>query len=168
VVNGSSAESLLDTYQAERHPIGARVLKLTMAATALGRGDERTKALHEKMAELLAMNEPRKRYAAMISGLDVHYDLGAGHPLLGRRMPDLELVTLMGHAECSRCCTRRDRCCSILESRARSTSLHGRSAFDASMLATPVRGAAGARRGGGSDGGVDSARRSRRLGRRRQ
>jgi 3-(3-hydroxy-phenyl)propionate hydroxylase len=96
VVNGTSPESLLDTYQAERHPIGARVLKSTMAATALNRGDERTKALHETMSELLKMDEPRKRYAAMMSGLDIRYDLGTGHPLLGRRMPDLDLVTANG------------------------------------------------------------------------
>ena len=96
VVNGTSPESLLDTYQAERHPIGARVLKITMAQTALNRGDERTKALRETMSELLKMDEPRKRYAAMMSGLDIHYDLGTGHPLLGRRMPDLDLVTDSG------------------------------------------------------------------------
>ena len=93
VVSGTAPESLLDTYQTERHPIAARVLKNTLAQTALGRGDERTKALHERMSELLAMDEPRKRYAGMMSGLDVHYDLGAGHPLLGRRMPDLDVVT---------------------------------------------------------------------------
>jgi 3-(3-hydroxy-phenyl)propionate hydroxylase len=93
VVSGTSPESLLDTYQAERHPIGARVLKSSMAATALNRGDERTKALRETMSELLAMDEPRKRYAARMSGLDIHYDLGSGHPLLGRRIPDLDLVT---------------------------------------------------------------------------
>jgi len=92
VVRGTSPESLLDTYQAERHPIAARVLKNTLAQTALARGDERTKAVHERLTELLQMNEPRKRYAGMMSGLDVHYDLGPGHPLLGRRMPDLDLV----------------------------------------------------------------------------
>jgi 3-(3-hydroxy-phenyl)propionate hydroxylase len=96
VVSGTSPESLLDTYQAERHPIGARVLKSTMAQTALNRGDERMKALHETMSELLKMDEPRKRYAGVMSGLDVHYDLGSGHPLLGRRMPDLDLVTASG------------------------------------------------------------------------
>jgi 3-(3-hydroxy-phenyl)propionate hydroxylase len=96
VVSGTSPESLLDTYQGERHPIGARVLKLTMAQTALMRGDERTKALHENMSELLKLDEPRKRYAAMMSGLDIRYDLGTGHPLLGRRMPDLDLVTADG------------------------------------------------------------------------
>jgi 3-(3-hydroxy-phenyl)propionate hydroxylase len=93
VVAGTSPESLLDTYHAERHPIAARVLKNTLAQTALARGDERTKALHERMSELLNMDEPRKRYAGMMSGLDVHYDLGSGHPLLGRRMPDLDLLT---------------------------------------------------------------------------
>lgn len=93
VVHGRSPDSLLDTYQAERHPIGARVLRTTMAQTAFQRGDERTRAARESVAELLALDEPRKRYAGLMSGLDVHYDLGAGHPLLGRRMPDLDLVT---------------------------------------------------------------------------
>src|SRR6185312_13548095 len=96
VVKGTSPESLLDTYHAERHPIGARVLRLTMAQTALGRGDNRTEALRENMSELLRMDEPRKRFAGMMSGLDVHYNLGEGHPLLGRRMPDLDLVTAKG------------------------------------------------------------------------
>lgn len=96
VVHGASPESLLDTYQAERHPIGARVLASTMATTAANRGDDRTNALREAMSELLKMDEPRKRYAGMMSGLDIRYDLGAGHPLLGRRMPDLDLDTASG------------------------------------------------------------------------
>jgi 2-polyprenyl-6-methoxyphenol hydroxylase-like FAD-dependent oxidoreductase len=96
VVSGTSPESLLDTYQAERHPIGARVLKTTLALTAINRGDERTKALRDTMSELLMLDEPRKRYAAMMSGLDVHYDLGTGHALLGRRMPDLDVYTESG------------------------------------------------------------------------
>src|SRR5580693_979885 len=96
VVRGTSPESLLDTYQAERHPIGARVLQTTMAQTALNRGDDRTSALRETVCDLLKMDEPRKRYAALMSGLDVHYDLGPGPPLLGRRMPDLDLVTESG------------------------------------------------------------------------
>ena len=93
VVDGTSPDSLLDTYQAERHPIAARVLQTTMAQTALNRGDDRTKALRETMSDLLKVDVPRKRYAGMMSGLDVRYDLGPGHPLLGRRMPDLDLVT---------------------------------------------------------------------------
>jgi 3-(3-hydroxy-phenyl)propionate hydroxylase len=91
VVNGASPDSFLDSYHAERHPVGARVLKITMAQIALMRGDERSKALHEHMSDLLTLDEPRKRYGSMMSGLDIQYDLGAGHPLLGRRMPDLDL-----------------------------------------------------------------------------
>ena len=96
VIHGTSPESLLDSYQAERHPIAARLLHMTMAQTAVNRGDPRTNALRETMAELLKLDEPRKRYAGMMSGLDIHYDLGTGHPLLGRRMPDLDVVTADG------------------------------------------------------------------------
>ena len=94
VVKGTSPESLLDTYHAERHPIAARVLQNTMAQVALMRpGDDRAKALRETVSDLLQMDEPRKRFAAEMSGLGIHYDLGDGHPLLGRRVPDLDLVT---------------------------------------------------------------------------
>ena len=96
VVKGISPESLLDTYHAERYPVGARVLRNTMASVALRREDERTKALRDTMSELLGMDEPRKKFAAMMSGLGIHYDLGEGHPLLGRRMPDLDLSTANG------------------------------------------------------------------------
>ena len=93
VVNQTSPESLLDTYHAERHPVGARVLHNTMAQVALGRPDDRHQALRDTMTDLLGMDEPRRRIAAMMCGLDIHYDLGKGHPLLGRRMPDLDLRT---------------------------------------------------------------------------
>jgi 3-(3-hydroxy-phenyl)propionate hydroxylase len=96
VVHRTSPDSLLNTYHAERHPVAARVLRNTMAAIALRRADERTQALRDTMSEFLGMDEPRKRFAAMLSGLDIHYDLGEGHPLLGRRMPDLDLVTDSG------------------------------------------------------------------------
>jgi 3-(3-hydroxy-phenyl)propionate hydroxylase len=96
VVKGISPESLLDTYQAERHSVAARVLSNTLAAVALRRSDDRSKALTEIVSDLLHMDEPRKRYAAMMSALDIRYDLGEGHPLLGRRMPDLDLVTANG------------------------------------------------------------------------
>ncbi len=97
VVNGTSPESLLDTYHAERHPVAARVLRNTMAQTALMRpADARLEALRETISELLGMEEPRKRFAGMMSGLDVRYDLGDGHPLLGRRMPDLDVNTADG------------------------------------------------------------------------
>ena len=93
VVSRTSPESLLDTYHAERHPVAARVLRNTMAQVALLRTDDRTNALRDIISELLSMDEPRRRLAAEMSGLDIHYDLGEGHPLLGRRMPDLDLVT---------------------------------------------------------------------------
>jgi len=96
VVKGTSHESLLDTYHAERHPVAARVLRNTMVSVALRRPDERTKALRDTISDLLGMGEPHRRFAAMMSGLDIHYDLGEGHPLLGRRMPDLDLVTANG------------------------------------------------------------------------
>jgi 3-(3-hydroxy-phenyl)propionate hydroxylase len=96
VVAGSTPADLLDTYHAERHPVGARVLHNTSAQVALSTPDDRHAALHETMAELLAMDEPRRRIAAMLAGLEVHYDFGEGHPLLGRRMPDLDLDTEEG------------------------------------------------------------------------
>jgi 2-polyprenyl-6-methoxyphenol hydroxylase-like FAD-dependent oxidoreductase len=97
VVNRTAPASLLDTYHAERHPVAARVLRIAMAQMALlNRRDDRLEALRNIVSELLGMDEPRKRFAAMMSGLDVHYDLGDGHPLLGRRMPDLDLSTAAG------------------------------------------------------------------------
>ncbi|MCK1408028.1 FAD-dependent monooxygenase [Bradyrhizobium sp. 76] len=93
VVKGLSPETLLDTYHAERHPVAARTLRNTMAQIALlRRGEDGLKAAREIVSELLGMDEPRKRFGAMMSGLDVHYDLGQGHALLGRRMPDLDLT----------------------------------------------------------------------------
>lgn len=96
VVNGTSPESLLDTYHLERHPIAARVLRMTMAQVALQRTDDRTEALSDFMSELLRMEAPRKQIAAEMSGLGIRYDLGGGHPLVGRRMPDLDLITAGG------------------------------------------------------------------------
>lgn len=121
VVKGICPDTLLDTYQAERHPIAARVLQNTLAAVALGRNDDRSKATRALVSDLLRMDEPRKRFAGMLSGLDIHYDLGhhdvghgsggesapgddrpaqshhtETHPLLGRRMPDLNLTTPNG------------------------------------------------------------------------
>ena len=110
VVKRISPESLLDTYHAERHPVAARVLRNTMAQVALMRVDDRIQALRETVSELLSMDEPRKRFAAMMSGLDIHYDLGEGHPLLGRRMPDLDWSLPTARCECSPCCTMRGRC----------------------------------------------------------
>jgi len=96
VVKRTSPESLLDTYHAERHPVAATVVRNTMAQVALLRTDDRTNALRDTISRLLGMDEPRKRLAADMSGLGIHYDLGDGHPLIGRRMPDLDLITADG------------------------------------------------------------------------
>ena len=96
VVKKTTPERILDSYQAERHPVAERVLRDTLAQVALLRTDDRTNALREIAAELLGMHEPRTRIGAMMSGLDIRYDLGDGHPLLGRRMPDLDVVTAIG------------------------------------------------------------------------
>lgn len=94
VIKQTAPDSLLDTYHAERHPVAARVLRNTMAQIALLRLlDDRTRALRDVVSELLSLDEARRRFAARMSGLDILYDLGEGHPLLGRRMPDLDLVT---------------------------------------------------------------------------
>jgi 3-(3-hydroxy-phenyl)propionate hydroxylase len=96
VVRETSPDDLLDTYHAERHPVGARVLHNTLVQNALRRTDDRTNALRDTFTELLSMDEPRKQIAGSLSGLDIHYNLGEGHPLLGRRMPDLDLMTTNG------------------------------------------------------------------------
>ncbi|HEY0961623.1 MAG TPA: FAD-dependent monooxygenase [Pseudomonadales bacterium] len=96
VVNGMSPDSLLDTYHAERHPVAARALRTTMASVALMRNDERTKALNDTLAELLGVNAARDHMAGLLSGLDIRYDCGTTHPLLGRRMPDLDIDTAGG------------------------------------------------------------------------
>ncbi len=96
VIKRVSPQSLLDTYHAERHPVGARVLRNALASVMLRRPDDRTKALRETVAEVLGIDEARNKLSAMMAGLDLRYDLGEGHALLGRRMPDLDLITAGG------------------------------------------------------------------------
>ena len=92
VARGTSGESLLDSYHAERHPVDARTLRHTMALGVLQSRDVRMEALVDLVSKLADMDEPREWLAAIVTALDVHYDLGEGHPLLGRRMPDLKLT----------------------------------------------------------------------------
>jgi 2-polyprenyl-6-methoxyphenol hydroxylase-like FAD-dependent oxidoreductase len=91
VVKRTSPDRLLDTYHAERHPAGHRALRYTMAQTAMMRPDNHVEALRDTVAQLCRMEEPRRLLGGLISGLDTQYDLGEGHPQLGRRMPDLDL-----------------------------------------------------------------------------
>jgi 3-(3-hydroxy-phenyl)propionate hydroxylase len=96
VVQGVSPDGLLDSYQAERHPVTARVLRNVMAQALLQRGDPRTEAMRDTISDLLSFEAPRARLAGLLSGLDVDYDPGEGHPLVGRHMLDLDLVTADG------------------------------------------------------------------------
>lgn len=96
VIHRTSSAALLDSYQSERHPVAARVMHNTMAQRALGADDERTGALRSIVGDLLAFDEPRTHIAAMISGLDIHYGSDDGHPMIGRRVPDLDLITADG------------------------------------------------------------------------
>jgi 3-(3-hydroxy-phenyl)propionate hydroxylase len=96
VVKRTAPETLLDSYHAERHPVAAGLVRYTMATVALARRDERTKALSGIVTELVGMAEARTTIAGEMSGLAIHYDLGDGHPLLGRRIPDLEMTTAEG------------------------------------------------------------------------
>jgi 3-(3-hydroxy-phenyl)propionate hydroxylase len=96
VVHGTSPDTLLDSYHAERHPATARVLENVMVQAFLQRGDARTAALRSTYSALLAFEEPRALFTGLLSGLDVRHDFGEGHPLLGRRVPDLDLTTADG------------------------------------------------------------------------
>ena len=167
VVRRVSPDSLLDTYHEERHPVAARVLANSLAQMTLLRQDDRTKALHGIVSELLAMEEPRKRFGAMMAGLDIRYDIGDGHPALGRRMPDLDLVTARGS---SRVYELLHRARPVLRLRAAGRCRHrrlGRPGCAGRGRSRWRMGASGARRGVRSRGGAGQARRPRRVGCRR-
>ncbi|WP_412079676.1 FAD-dependent monooxygenase (plasmid) [Streptomyces xanthophaeus] len=93
VVTGSAPESLLDTYHAERYPLGEQLLRNTHAGSMLYLSDEGIDPLRAVMRELMDDKNVAAHFAGMISGLGVRYDMGSGdHPLLGRRLaPHREL-----------------------------------------------------------------------------
>ncbi|MEU5954510.1 rifampin monooxygenase [Streptomyces sp. NPDC047525] len=90
-VNGWAPEDLLDTYQTERHPVGARVLDNTRAQITLLGTDAGPTALRELFSKLMDFEEVNRYVTGMITAVDVGYDFGEGHELLGRRMRDVEL-----------------------------------------------------------------------------
>ncbi|HYQ68299.1 FAD-dependent monooxygenase [Actinophytocola sp.] len=93
-VNGTGPAGLLDTYHAERHPIGARVVENTRAQAVLTNPAEQFDGLRAIFSRLLAMEEVNHYLAGMVSGLDIRYPTtGDGHDLLGTRMPDLDVDT---------------------------------------------------------------------------
>lgn len=97
VVKDIAPDSLLDSYQAERHPATARLLKYTMAMSVTQRADARVSALADVVSDLLSIDAARVRLAGLHLGLDVCHEAREGsHPLLGRRMPDLDLMSADG------------------------------------------------------------------------
>ncbi|MCI3278547.1 FAD-dependent monooxygenase [Streptomyces cylindrosporus] len=97
VVTGRTDEALLDTYHAERHPVGAALLRNTRAQALLFLGGPETQPLREVLAEVFRGEEAARLLAGLVSGLEIRYDVGpGGHPLLGRRLPDLPLVLESG------------------------------------------------------------------------
>lgn len=98
-VHGHAPAGLLDTYHSERHPVGARVIMNTLAQRLLYlRGDE-MQSLREVFGELLSYEEVQRHLVGMVTGLDIQYDVGPGdHPLLGRRVPNQELVGEFGQS----------------------------------------------------------------------
>ena len=170
VVDGTSPDALLDTYHAERHPVAARVLRHTRAQVALNNPDVQHQAVLDDLADLLAMDEPRRHFAGMLSGLDLHYDLGDGHPVVGRRMPDLDLRTAGADAEHDarvRAAARRPTGAARLRGgRCRRRGTPHRAPAPRGRHRRRHVGAAGARCGHGAGGRAHPTRRLRRLGRR--
>ncbi|UKY47443.1 rifampin monooxygenase [Streptomyces inhibens] len=90
-VNGWAPEGLLDSYHAERHPVGARVLANTRAQGVLLETDAGAKALEELLSKLMDFEEVNRYVTEMITAVGVRYDFGDGHELLGKRMRDIGL-----------------------------------------------------------------------------
>ncbi|MFD2010997.1 FAD-dependent monooxygenase [Streptomyces narbonensis] len=102
VVNGTASQDLLDTYHSERHAVGKRLLMNTQAQGLLFLSGPEVQPLRDVLGELIKYEEVAKHLAAMVSGLEITYDVGTGsHPLLGKRMPHLELQTASGRTTSS-------------------------------------------------------------------
>ncbi|MEU9035604.1 FAD-dependent monooxygenase [Streptomyces sp. NPDC048352] len=97
VVLGRAPLGLLDTYHGERHPVGRRLLMNTRAQGLLFLSGAEVQPLRDSLRELMAYEDVARHLAAMVTGLEITYDVGrGGHPLLGRRMPHLELAAAGG------------------------------------------------------------------------
>jgi bifunctional hydroxylase/dehydrase len=97
VLRGDAPEALLDTYHDERHPVGRQLLTNTQAQSLLILGGDEVAPMRQVLTELLGYPQVGRHLAAMVSGLDIRYDVGGGdHPLLGARMPHLELAAMDG------------------------------------------------------------------------
>ncbi|MEV0092232.1 rifampin monooxygenase [Streptomyces sp. NPDC050738] len=90
-VNGWAPEGLLDTYHAERHPVGARVVDNTRAQMTLLGTSAGAAALRDLLSKLMDFDEVNEYMTGMVFALDIRYDFGEGHALLGRRLRDVAL-----------------------------------------------------------------------------
>jgi len=96
-IRGDASPGLLDSYHAERHPVGARILTNTLAQRILYLSGPEMDPMQEVMAELLGYEDVRRHLVGMVTGLDIRYDVGPGdHPLVGRRLPNTEIATDSG------------------------------------------------------------------------
>jgi hypothetical protein len=91
-IRGDAPADLLDSYQWERHPVGADVLDWSRAQVALMRPTQSTRALSAVIRDLIETRDGATYFAERVWGVSLRYDLGDGHPLLGRSAPDFELV----------------------------------------------------------------------------
>jgi bifunctional hydroxylase/dehydrase len=99
-IHGHAPAHLLDTYHSERHPVGARVLVNTLTQRTLYISGDEMQPMRDLLGELTALEDVRKHLIGMVTGLDIRYEVGPGdHPLLGRRLPDQELVGALGDSD---------------------------------------------------------------------
>ncbi|WP_055624634.1 FAD-dependent monooxygenase [Streptomyces sp. JHA19] len=92
-LKGHAPEGLLDTYHAERHPVGGRIVANTLVQRSLYLGGPEMQPLRELFGELVGIEAVRRHLVGLVTGLDIAYDMGeGGHPLLGRRLPDQDLL----------------------------------------------------------------------------
>lgn len=90
---GHAPEGLLDTYHSERHPVGARIVYNTLVQRTLYLGGPEAQPLRDLFAELVRIEDVRRHLVGLVTGLDITYGaVEGGHPLLGRRLPDQELL----------------------------------------------------------------------------
>nr|WP_163573709.1 FAD-dependent monooxygenase [Fodinicola feengrottensis] len=112
VIRREASDELLDTYHTERFPYAERVLQATRAQTVLGRPGSHSEALRDVFAQLTKVDEVNRYFVGMFTQLDIQYAVGEGSPLLGRRIPDLDLKTDSGDTRVFRGWKPPARCCS--------------------------------------------------------
>ncbi|MFD1143627.1 FAD-dependent monooxygenase [Larkinella insperata] len=90
-IRGKAPEGLLDSYEAERHPIGVQVLDWSRAQVALMRPDPSTRALRAVIRDLLDTRDGATYVAGRVWGIQTHYEIAGNHPLVGHSVPNIEL-----------------------------------------------------------------------------